>query len=135
MYLRNHYYRVATIFHAAAEFSLSTVTVNAEKEDGPVPGARVTWSTTTPSECVTSVQVEFRNSSRGSVEKSCNVTDTSQTEVIQTGLKGNTMYYIRVVVAAGDGEFSLGTLMSEEVQVLTGGKVTAFNNTLFRKPA
>lgn len=111
-----------TIFHAAAEFSLSYLTVNAEKEDGPLPGTRVTWSTTAPPECVTSFRVELRNSSHGSVEKSCNVTDPSATEAILTGLQGNTTYYVRVIVVAGDGEFSLGTLMSEEVQVVTGGK-------------
>ena len=31
--------------HSAANFSLHTVTVSAEREDGPTPGARVTWST------------------------------------------------------------------------------------------
>ena len=50
----------SNFFNAAAQFLLSTVTVNAESVDSSTPAARVTWSTTTPPECVTSVRVEFR---------------------------------------------------------------------------
>jgi len=105
--------------HAGADFSLHTVTVSAERVDGSTPGARVTWSTTIPPECVASVTVEFRTSSSGSVVRSYTTTNTSETEVIQTGLQCPTTYYIRVVVV---GVLSLGTLSSKQVQVLVGGK-------------
>ena len=101
--------------HAAADFSLHTVTVSAEREDDSTPGARVTWSTTAPPECVASVTVEFRTSSRGSVVSS---NTTTNTEIIQTGLQCDTTYYIRVVVT---GVPSLGELMSDSVQVPVGG--------------
>ena len=106
----------------AAEFSLHTVTVSAERDDGSTPGARVTWSTAVPPECVASVTVEFRTSSSGSVARSYTTNSTSETEIIQTGLQCATTYYIRVVVT---GVPSLGTLNSNQVQVLIGGKVTA----------
>ena len=106
--------------HVAAMFEDDTATVSAEKEDGPTPGARVTWSTTAPPECVASVTVEFRNSSSGSVVRSYTTTNTSETEVIQTGLQCNTTYYIRVVVT---GVASRGTVRSNQVQVLVGGTV------------
>jgi len=107
--------------HTAADFSLRTVhTVSAEREDGSIPGARVTWSTAAPPECVASVTVEFRTSSSGSVVTAYTITNTSETETIQTGLQCTT-YYIRVVVI---GVASLGTLNSNQVQVLIGGKVT-----------
>ena len=108
--------------HSASDFSLHTLTVSAERVDGSTPGARVTWSTTVPPECVTSVRVEFRTSSSGSVVRSYTTTNTSETEIIQTGLQCATTYYIRVVVA---GVPSLGTLTSNQVQVLVGGKATA----------
>ena len=92
--------------------------MNAEREDGPTLDARVTWSTTLPPECVASVTVEFRTSSRGSVVRSYTTTSASGTEVIQTGLQCGTTYYIRVVVT---GVASLGTLSSNTVQVLVGG--------------
>ena len=106
--------------HAAADYSLCTVTVSAEREDGPTPGARVTWSTTVPPECVASVTVEFRTSSSGSVVRSYTTTSTSETEVIQTGLQCATTYYIRVEVTGVD---SLGTVSSHQVPVHVGGKV------------
>jgi len=106
--------------HAGAQFSLYVVTVRAEREDGPLPAARVAWSSTAPPQCVLSFTVEFRTESFGSIEKSYNTTNTSQTEVIQTGLQANTSYYIRVVVT---GVSSLGRLISNQVQVLVGGKV------------
>ena len=94
--------------------------MSAEREDGPTPGARVTWSTTVPPECVASVTVEFRTSSSGSVVRSYTTTNTSETEVIQTGLQCNTTYYIRVVVS---GVASLSTLSSNQVQVYFEGKI------------
>ena len=107
---------------AAVEFAHLTVTVSAEREDFSTPGARVTWNTTVPPECVASVRVEFRHSRTMSGVRSYTTTNTSQTEVIQTDLQCATTYYIRVVVT---GVLSLGTLSSNQVQVLVGGKVTA----------
>ena len=89
---------------------------------GSTPSARVTWNTTIPPECVKSVRVEFRASMRGPVVATNTTTNTSQTEVIQTGLQCATNYYITVVVT---GETSHGQhlrLNSRQVQVLVGGK-------------
>ena len=108
--------------HSASDFSLHTLTVSAERVDGSTPGARVTWSTTVPPECVVSIMVELRISSSGSVVRSYTTTNTSGTEVIDTGLQCPTTYYITVVVV---GVSSLGTLTSNQVQVLVGGKATA----------
>ena len=94
--------------------------MSAVREDGPTPGARVTWSTTVPPECVASVTVEFRTSSSGSVVRSYTTTNTSETEVIQTGLQCGTTYYIRVVVT---GVASLSTLSSNQVPVYFEGKI------------
>ena len=109
-----------TFMHAAAQFSLSTVTVSAESVSHSTPAARVTGSTTVPPQCVASVTVEFRNNSRGSVVATYTTTNTSQTEVIQTGLQCSTYYYITVVVtgATSDGLH----LSSRAVQVFVGGK-------------
>ena len=88
--------------------------------DGPTPAVRVTWSTTVPPQCVASVRVDFRTSIRGSVVATYTTTNTSQTEVIQTGLQCGTYYYISVVVT---GELSGGirpTASSRPVQILTG---------------
>ena len=90
--------------------------------DCSTPGVRVTWSTAAPPECVASVTVEFRTSISGSVVRSYTTTNTSQTEVIQTGLQCATTYYIRVAVT---GVPSLG-ILSNQVQVVVGGKITAF---------
>ena len=92
------------------------------REDGSTPGARVTWSTTAPPECVASVTVEFRTRSMlsGDVVRSYTTTNTSGTEVIQTGLQCGTTYYIRVVVT---GVASRGTVSSNQVEVIVGGKV------------
>ena len=106
----------------AAEFSLHTVTVSAERDDGSTPGARVTWSTTVPPECVASVTVEFRISISGSVVRSYTTTSTSQTEVIQTGLQCGTTYYVRVRVT---GVLSFGTVSSEVQLLIVGGEVMA----------
>ena len=105
----------------AADFSLHTVTVSAESVDGSTPGARVTWSTTVPPECVASVRVEFRTSISGSVVRSYTATNTVETEVVLTGLQCFITYYIRVRVT---GVPSLAALVNNQVQVLIGGKVT-----------
>ena len=109
-----------SIILAANDFSLPTITVSAVREDGPTPGARVTWNTTVPLGCVKSVTVEFRTSGSGSVVRPYTTTNTSETEVIQTGLQCNTTYYIRVVVT---GVASLGAVSSNQVPVLVGGKI------------
>ena len=108
--------------HAAAMFADHTVTVSAEREDGSTPGARVTWSTTVPPECVASVTVEFRTSSSGSVVRSYTTTSTTESGVIQTGLQCGTTYYIRVEVT---GVASRGAIGSNQLQVFVGGEVTA----------
>ena len=106
--------------HAAVQFLPSTVTVNAESVDGPTPAARVTWSTTIPPQCVTSVRVDFRTSSTGPVVATYTTNSTSQTEFIQTGLQCTTNYYITVVVT---GEFAIRLRqISNQIQVLVGGK-------------
>ena len=86
--------------------------------DGSTPTARVTWSTTAPPQCVAAVRVEFRTSSRGPVVATYTTTNTSQTEIIQTGLQCGTNYYITVVVT---GETSGGSTISRLVQVFAGG--------------
>ena len=54
--------------HAVTQFHFFNITVSAESVGGSTPGARVTWNTTVPPGCVTSVRVEFRtNSPRGHV--------------------------------------------------------------------
>jgi len=109
--------------HADVEFADLTVTVSAERVDGSTPGARVTWSTTVPPECVASVRVEFRTSmiTGSPVVRSYTTTNTSQTEVIQTGLQCATTYYIRVVVTGVPSLGALNTVASNPVQVPVGG--------------
>ena len=97
----------STQFHAAADFSLRTVTVSAERVGGSTPAARVTWSTTAPLQCVASVTVELISSRTKSGMRSYTTTNTSETEVIRTGLQCDTIYTIRVVVT---GVHSLGML-------------------------
>ena len=98
--------------------------------DGSTPGARVTWRTTVPPECVTSVRVEFRTSSSGPIVASYTAANMSQTEVIQTGLQCGTNYYTRVVVTGEvrpAGGMSTTVMLSprhSDVQVLVGGKET-----------
>ena len=112
-------------FHslAATQFSMSTVTVSAESVDGSTPAARVTWSTTASPECVTSVRVEFRTSSPGSVVATYTTTNTSVTEVIQTGLQCGTNYYITVVVTGKSNSDSINPSAHKTVQVLIGGTI------------
>ena len=119
---------IITIF-AAARFTLATVIVSAESVNGSTPGARVTWRTTVPPECVTSYRVEFRTSIRGPAVVNYTTTDTSQTEVIQTGLQPNTIYYVTVLIVAGESsEGTFPTLMSRQVQILSGGKYLNTNS-------
>ena len=118
MSIPGKFYLLHLIAHAAGQFSLSNVTVSAESVGGSTPGVRVTWKTTTPLECVTYVRVEFRASSRGPMVAIYATTNTSQTEIIQTGLQCATYYYITVVVARGN---SYG-IHSRQVQFIDGGK-------------
>ena len=109
--------------HAATQFSLSnTVTVSAESVDGSTPAARVTWNTTVPLQCVTSVRVEFRTSSMGPVVASNTTNSASETEIIQTGLQCTTYYYISVVVTGETSDGKRPTLSSRPMEVLVGGK-------------
>ena len=114
---------IATFFvitHVAGQFSLFTVTVSAENVRGfSTPAARVTWSTTVPPECVTSVRVDFRNSSRGSVVANYTTTNTSGTAVFQS-LRCTTYYYISVVVTGATSNGVHVTLNSRQVQMFTG---------------
>ena len=84
--------------HAVIQFHFHNLTVSAESVGGSSPGVRVTWNTTVPPQCVTSVRVEFKTSTPGTVVANYTTTNTSQTKVIQTGLQCATSYYIRVVV-------------------------------------
>ena len=95
--------------------------MSTESVSGSTPGARVTWSTTIPAQCVTSVMVEFRNeSSHGPVIATYNTTNTSGTEFIQTGLQCATNYYITAILS---GKATLSTaFLSRLVQVFVGGK-------------
>ena len=109
--------------YLAVQFSQSTVTVSAESVDGSTPAVRVTWSTTAPPQCVTSVRVEFRTGSHaGPVVANYTTTNASQTEIIQTGLRCATNYYITVVVT---GQLTVDnihpTLSGSAARVLVGG--------------
>ena len=117
------FYLPDLIAHAAGQFSISTVTVSAESVRGSTPGVRVTWRTTVPPECMTSMTVEFRlTSSRGPVVVTYTTTNTSQTEIIQTGLQCATNYYIRVVVSGETSDGQHLTLSGRQVRVLVGGR-------------
>ena len=110
----------AFIMHVAVQFGLSTVTVSAEGVDGQKPAARVTWSTTIPSECVTSVTVEFRTDRLGEVVANYTTTNTSQNAIIQTGLQCDINYItVAVTAATSDG---VHAVISRVVQVFVGGK-------------
>ena len=111
-----------SLIPAAVSFARQSVTVSAESVDGSTPGAGVTWRTGVPLECVASVTLEFRTSSSGSVVRSYTTTNTSETEVIETGLRCDTTYYITAVLTGVVD--SHGTLSSNPVQVLVGGKAT-----------
>ena len=112
----------STFMHAVTQFHFFIVTASAESVGGSTPGARVTWSTTVPPKCVASVRVEFRTSKLGPVVATYNTTNTSQTEVIQTGLQCATNYYIKVLIIGKlNGTPKLYPRHSD-VQVLVGGK-------------
>ena len=102
-----------------------TTTASAESVGGSTPGVRVTWNTTAPLECVTSVRVEFRNESYGPVVATYNTTNASETEIVQTDLQCGTEYYISVVLIAELYHWWYNrmhfTLQSEQVQVIAGG--------------
>ena len=102
-----------------------------ESVGGSTPGARVTWSTTVPPECVTSMRVEFRTNSPGPVVVTYTTTNTSQTEIIQTGLQCGTNYYITVVVVGGGNNGIPSTLSSKQLQVLVGGKEIVYMRLIF----
>ena len=105
---------------AAFQFTLSTVFMSADSVNGSV---RVTWSTTAPSECVASVRVEFRTNIRGPVVANYTTTNTSVTEVIQTGLQCGTYYYVAVILPGKTPDGVRSTLTSRSVQVhVHGGK-------------
>ena len=118
--------------HAVTQFDFLNVEIlSAESVIGSTPGVRVTWNTTVPPECVASVTVEFRLTSRhGSVVANYTTTNTSQTEVIQTGLQCGTSYYTRVVVTGelrlqgGVPAIRMLSPRHSDVQVLVGGKET-----------
>ena len=117
---------------AVTQFPFSTVILSAESVGGSTPGVRVTWSTKVPPECVTSVRVEFRTSRLGPVVATYTTTNTSQTEVIQTGLQCGTNYYVRVIVTGkprSPGGMPAAPMLSprhSDVQVLVGGKETVY---------
>ena len=109
---------------AAAQFTPSNVNVSAESLDGPTPAARVTWSTTIPPECVTSVTVEFRTQSPGPVVATYTTNDTSGTAVVQTGLQCGTNYYITVSITGKLNSDSINPSAHKTVrQVLIGGTI------------
>ena len=114
--------------HAVNQFHFFTVNVSAESVNALTPGVRVTWSTTVPLECVTSVRVEFRTSSPGPVVATYTTTNiSSQTVVIQTGLQCATYYYTRVVVTGElrpPGGIQMLSPRHSDVQVFVGGKET-----------
>ena len=123
--------RVLLCMHAVVQFDIHDVKIlSAEGVGGSTPATRVTWNTTLPPECVTSVRVEFRTNSRGPVVANYTTTNTSQTEVIQTGLQCATNYYTRVVVTGElrrPGGMAATHMLSprhSDVQVPVGGKET-----------
>ena len=112
---------------AVLQFTRSTVTVRAESVSGSSPGARVTWRTIVPPECVTSVRVNFRAISNRVLVASNTTTNTSQTEIIQTGLQCGVSYSITVVVSGKPRYQGVPIdqfLSSNRVQVFIGGNET-----------
>ena len=111
--------------HADARFLSSYLTTSAKSVGGSTPGARVTWNTTLPPECVTSVSVNFRTTTNRVLAANYTTTNTSQTEVIQTGLQCGASYSITVVVSGKpryQGVPIDQILSSNKVQVFIGGK-------------
>ena len=111
--------------HADAQFRSSNLTVHAESVGGSTPGAKVTWSTTLPAECVTSVSVNFRTTSNGRLVATNTTTNTSQTEIIQTGLQCGTNYSVRVIITGKPRYRGVPLdqfLSSNQLRVSIGGK-------------
>ena len=114
--------------HADAQFRSSNLTVRAEIVSGSTPGVRVAWNTTLPPECVTSVRVNFHSTTNRVLVADNTTTNTSQTEVIQTGLRCGTNYYTQVVVSGKptyQGEPWDQILSSNQVGIFIGGKEIA----------
>ena len=110
--------------HTDPQFLSFNVTARAESVGGSTPGVRVTWNTTLPPECVTSVRVNFRTTRNGRLTAT-NTTTNTQTEIIQTGLQCDTRYYIRVVVSGKPRYQGVPVeqfLLSNQVEVFVGGK-------------
>ena len=110
---------------ADAQFRSSNHTVRAESVRGSTPGVRVTWNTTLPPECVTSVRVNFRTTPNGLLAAANTTVNASQTEVIQTGLQCGASYNTQVVVSGKpryQGVPHEQYLLSNQVQVSIGGK-------------
>ena len=110
--------------HADAQFRSSNFTVRAESVGGSTPGARVTWSTTLPPECVTSVRVVFRTTTNRVLVAANTTTNASQTEVIQTSLQCGSNYFVRVLVSGKPKYQGVPIdqfLSSNQVQVFIGG--------------
>ena len=121
-----HFYLSKMIFtHADAQFLSSNLTARAESVSDSTPGARVTWSTTLPPECVIVVGVNFRTTTNGVLAATYTTTNTSQTEIIQTGLQCGASYNTQVVVSGKptyQGVPHEQHLLSNQVQVSVGGK-------------
>ena len=131
--VRSYHFNLSKMIftHADAQFLSSTVTWSAESVDGSTPGVRVTWNTTVPTQCVTSVTVNFRITTNRVLVANYTTTNTSQTEIIQTGLRCATFYYTRVIVT-GEPSFQgvplKQFLFGSQVRVFTGGKEIVLSN-------
>ena len=111
--------------HADAQFRSSNLAVSAESVGGTTLGARVTWNTTLPPDCVVSVRVNFRATTDRVLVAFNTTTNTSQTEVVQIGFQCGASYYARVVVTGKpryEGVPQLQLLSSTPVRVFVGGK-------------
>ena len=111
--------------HADAQFLSSSLTARAKSVGGSTPGVRVTWNTTLPPECMTSVLVNFRTTTNGVLVATYTTTNTSQTKIIQTGLQCATNYYTRVIVIGEpryQGVPMEQLLLSSQVRLLIRGK-------------
>ena len=126
MMMRVVYLLELILMPTVVQFTLgATVTASAVRVNGSTPGVRVTWRTTLPPECVTSVTVTFRTTTNRLLVATYTATNTSQTEIVQTGLQCGTSYYIRVVVTGEpryQGIPEIQSLFSRQVRVLVGGK-------------
>ena len=99
--------------------------MHAESVGASTPGARVTWNTTIPPECVTSVRVNFRTIPNRVLAAANTITNISQTEIIQTGLRCGASYYVRVIVSGEPTHKGVPLeqfLSSNQVQVSIGGR-------------